>query len=247
MTLVYEVGDGLYVNLTNRCSCACTFCLRQSGDSVGGADSLWLEREPTFEEVMAAFEAFDVDRYREVVFCGYGEPTEAFDLLVRVARAVKERYGKPIRLNTNGQGSLINGRDIAPELEGVVDSVSISLNTPDAARYQQIVRSRYGEAAFQGMLDFAREARRYVPQVTMTTVETTLTPPDAARYQQIVRSRYGEAAFQGMLDFAREARRYVPQVTMTTVETTLTPEEEERCRAICEELGVRYRIREWVE
>ena len=149
---------------------------------------------------MAAFEAFDVERYREVVFCGYGEPTEAFDLLVRVARAVKERYGKPIRVNTNGQGSLINGRNIAPELEGVVDSVSISLNSPDAARYQQIVRSRYGEEAFDGMLDFAREAARHVPQVTMTTVETTL-----------------------------------------------TPEEEDRCRAICEELGVRYRIREWVE
>lgn len=200
MTLVYEVGDGLYVNLTNRCPCACTFCLRQSGDSVGGADSLWLEREPTFEEVMAAFEAFDVERYREVVFCGYGEPTEAFDLLVRVARAVKKRYGKPIRVNTNGQGSLINGRDIAPELAGVVDSVSISLNSPDAARYQQIVRSRYGEGAFDGMLDFAREAARHVPQVTLTTVETTL-----------------------------------------------TPEEEDRCRAICEELGVRYRIREWVQ
>ena len=167
---------------------------------MGGADSLWLEREPTFEEVMAAFEAFDVERYREVVFCGYGEPTEAFDLLVRVARAVKERYGKPIRVNTNGQGSLINGRDIAPELAGVVDSVSISLNSPDAARYQQIVRSRYGEGAFGGMLDFAREAARYVPEVTLTTVETTL-----------------------------------------------TPEEEDRCRAICEELGVRYRIREWVE
>lgn len=149
---------------------------------------------------MAAFEAFDVERYREVVFCGYGEPTEAFDLLVRVAQAVKERYGKPIRVNTNGQGSLINGRDIAPELAGVVDSVSISLNSPDAARYQQIVRSRYGEEAFDGMLDFAREAARYVPEVTLTTVETTL-----------------------------------------------TPEEEDRCRAICEELGVRYRIREWVE
>lgn len=199
MTVVYEVGDGLYVNLTNRCSCACTFCVRQSTDGVGGGDNLWLEHDPTFEEVMAAFEAFDVERYREVVFCGFGEPTEAFDLLVRVARAAKERYGKPVRLNTNGQGSLINGRDIAPELEGVVDSVSISLNTPDADRYQEIVRSRYGRDAYQAMLSFAREAARYVPQVTMTTVSTTL-----------------------------------------------SAEEEERCQAICDELGVRYRIREWV-
>lgn len=199
MTVVYEVGNGLYVNLTNRCSCACTFCVRQSADGVGGGDNLWLEHEPTFEEVMAAFEAFDVERYREVVFCGFGEPTEAFDLLVRVARAVKARYDKPVRLNTNGQGSLINGRDIAPELEGVVDNVSISLNTPDAERYQEIVRSRYGRDAFEAMLSFAREAARYVPQVTMTTVSTTL-----------------------------------------------SAEEEERCQAICDELGVRYRIREWV-
>ena len=186
MIPVYEVGTNLYVNLTNRCSCACTFCVRQLSDNgVTGEGSLWLEHEPSFDEVMAAFDAFDVDAYNEVVFCGYGEPTEAFDLLLDVARAVKERYGKPVRVNTNGQGSLINGRNIAPAFAGVVDAVSVSLNTPDPARYQELVRSRFGEEAFTGMLDFTREVHRYVPSVTMTTVGSTLTSKEEARCQEI--------------------------------------------------------------
>lgn len=175
MNVLYPIGEGLYVNLTNRCSCDCTFCLRNAADGAHGSGTLWLDREPTFDEVMAAFDDYDMDAFSEVVFCGYGEPTCAFDLLVRVARAVKERFGKPVRVNTNGQGSLICGRDIAPELEGVVDALSISLNTPDAGRYLELTRSRFGEDAFPAMLDFARRARAYVPEVTMTTVATTLT------------------------------------------------------------------------
>ncbi len=148
MTLLYEVYDGLYVNLTNRCSCRCTFCLRSQGESVCGSDSLWLEREPTFEEVRDEFAKFDMSRYDEVVFCGFGEPTEAWEVLKRVAAYVKEAFGLPVRVNTNGQGSLICGRDIAPEFAGLVDAVSISLNTPNPARYAGLTRSRLGAAAF---------------------------------------------------------------------------------------------------
>ena len=108
MTILYEVHNGLYVNLTNRCSCACTFCVRQSDDAVGKSDTLWLEHEPSFEEVMEAFSAFNMDRYEELVFCGFGEPTEAFDTLKLVASEAKRRWDIPIRVNTNGQGSLIN-------------------------------------------------------------------------------------------------------------------------------------------
>ncbi len=203
-TIVYPVHNGLYVNLTNRCSCACTFCIRQTADGVGqdgegGENNLWLDHEPSFEEIMAAFDEQDMSRYEEVVFCGYGEPTCAFDMLKRVAAEVKRRYSLPVRVNTNGQGSLICGRDIAPEFEGIVDTVSISLNTPNANEYAAIVRSRFGDKAFPGMLDFAREVRKYVPNVVMTTVETTISHED-------------EAA----------------------------------CQRICDELGVRYRIRAWV-
>lgn len=199
MNILYEVGDNLYVNLTNHCSCSCTFCLRDEADGAHGSDTLWLEHEPTFGEVMIEFDKADMTRYREVVFCGYGEPTEAFDLLMKVAREVKRRYNKPIRINTNGHGSLICGRNIAPEMEGVIDGLSISLNTPDAEEYLKLTRSRYGKDAFPAMLEFAREAARYVPNVVMTTVETTI-----------------------------------------------TKEDEVRCREMCNELGVGYRIRPFV-
>lgn len=176
MNMLYNVGDGLYINLTNRCSCACTFCIRNEGDAVGSADTLWLDHEPTAAEVIAALEGTDLSAYSEVVFCGYGEPTEAFDTLKEVARWLKANTGLPVRINTNGQGSLICERDIAPELEGIVDALSISLNTPDPEAYLALTRSRYGEAAFDAVLDFAKRAKAYVPAITLTTVSTTITP-----------------------------------------------------------------------
>ena len=185
MTILYEVHNGLYVNLTNRCSCACTFCVRQTDDSVGKSDTLWLEHEPSFEEVMEAFKAFDMSKYEELVFCGFGEPTEAFDILKRVAAEAKRRWNIPIRVNTNGQGSLINGRDIAPEFEGLVDTISISLNTPNAEEYLKLTSSRFGEKAFPAMLEFAREVKKYVPNVVMSTVGTTITHEEEQQCQAI--------------------------------------------------------------
>lgn len=164
MTILYEVHNGLYVNLTNRCSCACTFCVRQTDDAVGKSDTLWLEHEPSFEEVMEAFSAFNMDRYEELVFCGFGEPTEAFDMLKLVASEAKRRWNIPIRVNTNGQGSLINKRDITPEFKGLIDTVSISLNTPNAEEYLNLTRSRYGKAAFPAMLEFAQNVKKKCSQ-----------------------------------------------------------------------------------
>lgn len=185
MEILYEVHDNLYVNLTNRCSCACAFCLRQDRDKMGKSGSLWLEREPSAEEVIAEFAKFRREDYNEVVFCGFGEPTEAFEILKETAAFVKREWGCPIRLNTNGQGSFINGRNIAPELQGLVDTVSISLNHPDAEEYQKIVRSRFGTKGYEGMLAFAKECTKYVPHVVMTTVETTITKEEEALCQKI--------------------------------------------------------------
>lgn len=204
-TIVYPVYKGLYVNLTNRCSCACDFCIRQMATGVGtdgnGDDNvLWLDHEPSFEEVMSAFDEQDMSLYEEVVFCGYGEPTCALEVLKQVAAEVKRRYQLPVRINTNGQGCLINERDICPELAGLVDTVSISLNAPTAQRYQAVVHSRFGEAAFDAMLDFAREVSAYVPNVVLTTVDTTISHEDEAQ-----------------------------------------------CQKICDELGVRYRIRAFAD
>lgn len=199
MTILYGVGANLYVNLTNKCPCACVFCLRQNRDSMAdNNDTLWLEHEPSFEEVVAEFEKFDLTKYKEIVFCGYGEPTEKLDVLLQVAKYVKENYPNPTRINTNGQGDLIWERDITPDFEGLIDTVSISLNTPDAKKYQELVRSKFGEKSFDAMLNFAKNAKKHVPNVVFTTVATTL-----------------------------------------------TVEEEDKCQAICDELGVTYRIRPW--
>lgn len=185
MTILYRVRNNLYINLTNRCSSSCTFCLRQTRDHMEDSDSLWLTHEPDFEEVKAAFLEQDMNLYEEVVFCGFGEPTERFDLLIQVARFVKDNYHKPIRLNTNGQGDLINQRQIAPEMEGLIDTISISLNTPDAKKYQEIVRSQFGEKAYPAMLAFVKEAKKYVPNIVLSTVATTLTAEEEAQCRNI--------------------------------------------------------------
>ena len=185
MTIVYKVHQNLYVNLTNRCSSACTFCLRQTRDRMGESDTLWLMHEPDFDEVKEAFNAFDVSQYNEIVFCGFGEPTMRIDLLLQVAKYIKDTWNKPIRLNTNGQADLINNRPIAPELKGLIDTISISLNFPEANRYQEIVRSQFGVASYQAMLDFAKDAKKYVPNVVLSTVDTTLSKKEEAQCQKI--------------------------------------------------------------
>ncbi len=185
MTILYKVHQNLYVNLTNKCPCACTFCLRQTRDTMGESDSLWLKREPTLEEIIADFDHFNMKEFKEVVFCGFGEPTERLDVLLKVAQYVKDTYRMPVRINTNGLSDLIHKKKTAPLLQGLVDTVSISLNTPDPKRYQELVRSRFGEVSYQAMLDFARDCTKYVPHVVLTTVDTTLTKEEEAQCAKI--------------------------------------------------------------
>ncbi len=185
MTILYKVHNNLYVNLTNKCPCACTFCLRQTRDHMEDSGVLWLEKEPTADEVIADFANFNMDDYDEVVFCGFGEPTERIDVLLEVAAYVKKSYNKPTRINTNGLGNLVNSRDITPELKGLIDTVSISLNTPNKERYYELTRSKFGIGSFDAMIDFAKEAVKYVPHVVMTTVATTITKEEEAECQRI--------------------------------------------------------------
>lgn len=186
MEIAYKVGDGLYINLTNKCSCACTFCLRRDNDTVGESNCLWLDREPTAGEAITAIkEKVSKAIFKEIVFCGFGEPTCALPVLLEVAEWVKANTSIPVRINTNGQGDLINGRDVAPELKGLVDTVSISLNVPDAQRYQALVRSRFGESSYDAMLSFARKCVSEGIHVVMTTVETTISKEDEAECQRI--------------------------------------------------------------
>lgn len=188
MEILYKVHNNIYVNMTNKCPYSCTFCLRQTMDRIGESDRLWLEREPSLQEVCDEFNKFNMDEYNEVVFCGFGEPTERFDDLIKVAAFVKEKYGKKIRINTNGVGSLINGRDIAPEMKGLIDTVSISLNNPHKDEYLSLVRSKFGEQSFNAMLDFAKECTKYIPNVVLTTVDTTISHEEEEECRRICES-----------------------------------------------------------
>lgn len=188
MTITYELGNSLYVNITNRCSNACEFCVRSKHDNVNGRDNLWLDREPTLDEIMADFGKRDLSKYDAVVFCGYGEPTERFDDMIEIAKRLKADHNITIRVNTNGQANLINGRDVTSELEGAVDVVSISLNAPSAGAYQAVCHSRYGEEAFEAIKDFAAKAKPYVKEVVFSVVDKTMPPEDIERCRRIAES-----------------------------------------------------------
>ena len=176
MTITYQVKQSVYVNLTNRCPCACRFCLRNNGSGVFGSGPLWLEREPTLDEVTASLDGWDYTRFREVVFCGYGEPTERLDVLLAAAAHLKRRDAAlRVRVNTNGLSDLVNGKPTAPLFAGKVDCLSISLNTDNADEYLDLCRPRFGAAAYPALLKFTKEAATVVPEVVMTVVGEPVT------------------------------------------------------------------------
>ena len=155
--IIYTYKNQVYMNITNRCDCSCTFCIRSQKDTVGDATNMWFEKEPTLEEILEVMDQFDFTGFDELVYCGYGEPTCALENLLASAKYAKEKLGIRIRLNTNGLGNLYHKRNIIPELAQVIDSVSISLNAPTAEKYQAVTRPQF-ENAFQAMLDFGKEA-----------------------------------------------------------------------------------------
>lgn len=188
MTITYEYEGALYVNLTNRCDCNCVFCLRHNGHKGSiYADDLWLEHEPTVDEALADFARRDLPGYREIVFCGFGEPIYRWDDIARIIDALKAEHPElpPIRINTNGHGNLIHGRDITPELAGRLDTVSISLNGSTAEEYCAVTQPRDGEKAWEAMLDFTRRAAGHVPHVVMTIVDKDKTPEEIARCREM--------------------------------------------------------------
>lgn len=170
--IIYSYNHQAYFNLTNKCPCRCTFCIRNNGDSVGEAKNLWFEHEPSLEEIYNAIDAFDFSEYKEIVYCGYGEPTMALENLLAVSRYMREKHPElSIRLNTNGLSDLIHKRSTAEEICAAVDSISISLNMPDAESYNEVVRPAYGEKSFDAMLKFAQDCRKYTKNVRFTVVD----------------------------------------------------------------------------
>ena len=176
---------------------ACDFCVRSHGETVYG--NLWLDREPTVEEIKESIFARDLSAYTEIVFCGYGEPTERLEDIREICKAIRARSDIQIRINTNGHSDLINGRDTAPDFEGLFDVVSISLNTSD-------------------------------PKI----------------YKEMCRPKFGGGSHIALIAFALNVKEYVPRVVLSVVDTTITPEDIEECRALAEDIGVEFRLREFI-
>ena len=185
MTITYKVKNGVYVNMTNRCPCACTFCLRQNAPGVYGSDPLWLDREPTVEEVEQSLSKWDLNAMDEVVFCGYGEPTERLKDLLEVAAWLKKHYTVKTRINTNGLADLIWGEPTESWLAGKIDAISVSLNAVDKEEFLRLTRSKFGIGSFDAMLHFTKEAAKYVPNVMMTVVDQVTSPEEQEAARKI--------------------------------------------------------------
>ncbi|RMG87130.1 MAG: YchF/TatD family DNA exonuclease [Candidatus Dadabacteria bacterium] len=167
--VAYPIRRSLYLNVTNRCTNRCAFCPKHRAPIVKGHD-LALTHEPSAEEVLAAVEARGgPGAWDEVVFCGFGEPLLRLDLVKEVARELRRRGARRIRVNTDGLASAVHGRNVPAELAGLVDAVSVSLNAPDAETYERLCRPGI-EGAYEAVLGFLREAREHIGEVTASVV-----------------------------------------------------------------------------
>ena len=171
MTILYDYEDSLYINLTNKCPCACVFCIRKETDHVGNSDSLWLDHEPTVEEVKKEFKNFDLNKYEEIVFCGYGEPLVRINEVVEVAKYIRSISNIKIRVNTNGLSDLIHNKKTAQMLKDNIDAVSISLNAPNKVKYNEVTKPKFGEKSFEALLDFATDCKKYIKELNFSVVD----------------------------------------------------------------------------
>ena len=181
-TIAYMIRDSLYLNITNRCSNRCSFCAKFDDFSVKGHE-LMLQHEPSATEVLAAIGNYR--EFSEVVFCGFGEPLLRLDLVKEVSTELKRR-GLKVRINTDGQANLANGRNILPELSGLVDSLSVSLNAADAATYAALCNTPYGDRGFEAVCEFLQNATEHIPEVVASAV--TVPGVDIAAVRKLAES-----------------------------------------------------------
>lgn len=190
MTIAYELGVSLYLNITNRCPCNCTFCIRRNNDGVNYGESLWLDHEPNLDEIFAVLHKIPEDalkKYDEVVFCGYGEPTERLDVMLECAKYIKSKKCR-VRLNTNGLSDLINEKETAALLEGYIDSVSISLNAPDSETYSELCLPVFGSGSYDAIIRFAKDCKKYIPEVVMSVFGPALDESDITKCRDVCES-----------------------------------------------------------
>ncbi|MFV0395253.1 MAG: TatD family nuclease-associated radical SAM protein [Coprobacillaceae bacterium] len=165
------INTSVYINITNRCCCHCTFCLRQTKEMIE-SNSLWLKKEPTTKDVITELQKYSISNFKEIVFCGFGEPLTRINEVITIAKYIKEVSPTlPIRVNTNGLSSKTHNQDITPLLEGLIDTISISLNAPTKEEYYKLTQSIYGIDSFDEMLDFTKRCKKYIPTVIMSVVD----------------------------------------------------------------------------
>lgn len=170
-TLVYLLDNKIYINLTNRCTNKCIFCLRQDKTDVCGQE-MWLDSEnfsaeDVITQLKKVMESFKNAYNAEITFCGYGEPTLKLDILKEVAKYIKDNYGLKTRLNTNGHANYIYKRNVAPELKGLIDVISVSLNAPTKEEYNELSQPNF-DSAYE-------EVKNFVKSCTDNGIETVAT------------------------------------------------------------------------
>ena len=165
--LTYSIGNNLYINVTSNCTNNCIFCQRKRKPSISGTN-LWLAKDPSAEDIINNI--VNPQKYDEVVFCGFGEPLLRLDVIKKVALWLKKNNVKRIRIDTNGQANLIYNRNICPELKGLIDAFSISLNASNQEQYQKICKSYFGAKSYQSIRDFIRECKNNLFDVTVSAV-----------------------------------------------------------------------------
>ncbi|MCX5751245.1 MAG: TatD family nuclease-associated radical SAM protein [Candidatus Saganbacteria bacterium] len=179
-SIAYQIGKSLYLNITNRCTNECNFCIRYKKRQFNNESPLWLEKEPSTQEILDAIG--DPSKYQEVVFCGYGEPLLRLDTVIEVSKTLKSKHPDiSIRIDTNGHANLFWKKNILPELKGLINSISVSLNAPDAASYEAICNPRLSQKAYPAIIEFIKEAKKQIPEVTATVVDLPNVDKDACR------------------------------------------------------------------
>ncbi|MBV1950805.1 MAG: TatD family nuclease-associated radical SAM protein [Cycloclasticus sp.] len=166
-TLVYDIGNSRYVNLSDRCSLRCQFCPKTHHKLQLNEYDLTLEKRPTTQAIIG--ELGDPTQFDEVVFCGFGESTLRLKELISVATFVKNNGGS-VRLNTDGLGSLVNKRNILPELSTCVDALCVSMNAQDEDIYNRHCQPTL-KGSYVAMLEFLADAPNYIQQVTATAID----------------------------------------------------------------------------
>ena len=200
---VYPLENSRYINLCNRCTAHCVFCPITNHPVVAGHNlTLSMAQEPSVAQVIALLN--EPRLADEIVFCGFGEPTLRLDALKQIAQWIKHRGGRT-RLNTNGHGNLIHGRDITPELHGLIDSISISLNAANAQDYARIMRPVYGQEAFTAVLEFVRLAKQFIPQVIVSAV--AIPGLDTSACKQLADEMQVEFRLRPHADLSQNIRR----------------------------------------